>query len=319
MGNRQDNRKLSRKSAELWLGRTALLGIARLACVLSERAALRAGAAVGTLAYKMSSRYRKVAIKNLTQVFGEEWDNERIEHTALLMFQHMGMSLVEFLRFRVADPSRMDALVRVEGEEYAKAALAAGKGIIAVSAHYGNFELFGAAFARKGYPLSVIARDADDGPTNDFVNGIRERMGYRVFPRRNAARQSMAVLRRNEVLGVLPDQNDLDGVFLPFLGRLAATATGPAYMALRTGAAVIPAFIHREPDHTHVVKIHPPLSYEATGDLHADVKALTLSINQAIETAIREHPEQWLWLHNRWKLRPPEESPDASETAQVGS
>jgi KDO2-lipid IV(A) lauroyltransferase len=294
------------------------MGIARLASALPERSALKAGVRLGTLAHNTSARYRNVAIKNLTQVFGEEWDRDRIERTALLMFQHLGMSVIEFLRFRTMDPAHIDALVRVEGEEYAKAALAAGKGLVAISAHYGNFELFGAAFARKGYPLSVIARDADDGPTNDLINGIREHMGYRVFPRQNAARRSMAVLRHNEVLGVLPDQNDLDGVFLPFLGRLAATSTGPAYMALRTGATILPAFIHREPDNTHVVEIRPPIEYTPTGDIHADVKALSLKINQAIEVAIREHPEQWLWLHNRWKLRPPEESPVEPEGAQVG-
>lgn len=293
------------------------MGIARLACVLSERAALRTGARIGTLAFRLSSRYRNVAIKNLTQVFGEEWDEARIRQTALQMFQHMGMSLMEFLRFRKTDPARLDDLIRVEGEENAKAAMAAGKGVIAITAHYGNFELFGAAFARKGYPLSVIARDADDGPTNDFVNGLRERMGYRVFPRRNAARQSIAVLRRNEVLGILPDQNDLTGIFVPFLGRMAATATGPAYMALRTGATVVPAFIHREPDNTHVVRIHSLIPYAVTGDVHADVTALTLSINQAIEAAIREHPEQWLWLHNRWKTRPPEETELEQGSEQV--
>jgi KDO2-lipid IV(A) lauroyltransferase len=283
------------------------MGVSRLALALPEKTALRVGAGLGALWYRSSRRYRLVAVNNLRQVYGNEWDHARIEQTALDMFRHLGMNLIEFLRFSGTDLRRLDTLVSVEGEEYAREALSRGHGILAITAHYGNFELFGATFVRKGYPLSVIARDADDAPTNDFINGIRERMGYRVFSRRNAARQSIGVLRRNEVLGVLPDQNDTQGIFVPFFGRLAATASGPAYMAIRTGATVLPAFIHREPDGSHIVKIFPPIEYVVSDDLQADVKALTVQINKAVETAVKEHPEQWLWLHNRWKTRPPEE------------
>lgn len=298
---------MSRKAIELWLGRTALVGVARIVGVMPESAALRLGSGLGALSYNLSKRYRTVAISNLTQVFGAEWDERRIAATAKRAFQNVGMNLVEFLRFRNMDPSHLDEIVTVEGEENAREALFRGRGIVAVTAHYGNFELFGAAFARKGYPLSVIARDADDKGTTDLINSIREKMGYWVFPRRNAARKALGVLRKNGVLGVLPDQNDLDGIFVPFLGRLAATATGPAFMALHTGAAVVPAFIHRTANNKHVVRIFPAIEFTPTGDNDADIRALTIRINQALEVVIREHPEQWFWLHNRWKTRPPAE------------
>ena len=281
--------------------------LSRLARALPESWALKLGAGLGVVVFHALPRYHTVAVRNLTQVFGDEWDNERIERTARDVFRHIGMNLMEFLRFPGMRRERLGELVRVEGEEYAKAALERGKGILAITSHFGNFELFGATFVHKGYPLSVIARNADDEETNAIINGIREHMGYHVFPRHNAARQSIATLRRNEVLGVLPDQNDLEGIFVPFFGRLAATAIGPAYMALHTNATVLPAFIHREPDNTHVVRIYPPIEYTVTGDRKADIYNLTLAINQAIERAVREHPEQWFWLHNRWKKRPPEE------------
>jgi KDO2-lipid IV(A) lauroyltransferase len=297
-----------RKKIDQWIGRMAMKALSRMARAMPEAWALKLGAGVGVFVYHLLPRYRNVSIRNLTQVFGDEWTPERIERTARDVFRHIGMNLMEFLRFPSMRPEHLDEMVRVEGEEHAREALRRGKGVLAITSHYGNFELFGATFVHKGYPISVIARSADDEETNNLINGIRERMGYHVFPRKNAARQSIATLKRNEILGVLPDQNDVDGIFVPFFGRPAATAIGPAYMALHTGAAILPAFIHREPDNTHVVKIFPPLEYEPTGDRAADLYNLTLAINQAIERAIREHPEQWFWLHNRWKKRPPEEA-----------
>lgn len=273
---------------------------------------MRLGAGVGSLGFRLFPRYRHMAARNLRQVFGNEWDDARIHNTARDVFRHIGMNLMEFLRFPGMTGERIARIVRVEGEEHARAALERGKGILAVTSHYGNFELLAAAFAQEGYPLSVIARNADDRDTNALINGLREGMGYHVFPRDDAARRSIAALRRNEVLGVLPDQNDIGGIFVPFFGRAAATAIGPAIMALHTGATVLPAFIHREPDNTHVVKIYPPIPYEKTGNRDADVRRLTMDINAAIERAIREHPEQWFWLHNRWKTRPPGETEEAA-------
>lgn len=319
MASRQHSLPI-KKRIVLFLGRTAIKAISRVVLALPERFVLRVGALLGLGAFRLSRRYRTVAIANLTQVFGDEWTSERIEETARDMFRNLGMSVVEFIRLSQVDPDRLDDLIEVHGEENIEKAKASGKGIIAITAHYGNFELFGAAFVRKGYPLSVIARDADDEQTNAIINAIRERMGYHVFPRQNAARQSLAVLRRNEVLGVLPDQNDLNGIFVPFFGRLASTAIGPAFMALHTGATLLPAFIHRRADLRHEVTIYPPIEYTVTGDRDRDIYEVTLKINQAIETAIRAHPEQWFWLHNRWKRRPPEElSPIGQAPAAVST
>lgn len=296
-----------RKRIEMSLGRRALQVLSRIALVLPDSSALGVGRTLGSLAYYGSRRYRTVAINNLTVVFGDTWDQSRIASTAREMFRQIGMNLIEFLRFPGVDPSRLDDIIRIEGEEHVQEALRHGRGILAITSHYGNFELFGAAFVHRGYKLSVIARNADDEKTNDIINGIRERMGYKVFPRQQAAFRSVMALRRNEVLGVLPDQNDLDGIFVPFFGRLASTTRGPAVMAIRTGAVVLPAFIHREPDNTHVVTVYPPLEYEANDDPEQSIYNLTLAINRAIETAILKHPEQWFWLHNRWKQRPPED------------
>lgn len=312
----QQGKNLQQKKLEQRAGWVALKLLSRLARSLPEHLALRLGAGVGSLGYRMFPRYRRVAIQNLTQVFGQEWEMPRIRRTAREVFRHIGMNLMEFLRFPGMDAERLARMVHIEGEEFAREALEGGNGVLAITSHYGNFELFAAAMVQRGYPLSVIARNADDQATNDLINGLREGKGYHVLPRDNAARRSIAILRHNEVLGVLPDQNDISGIFVPFFGRLAATSVGPATMALRTGAAVLPAFIHRRADNTHVVKIYPALRYEKTGNREADVRHLTIAINNAIERAIREHPEQWFWLHNRWKTRPPEEA--AEPTLEYG-
>jgi len=302
------SKSAARKRLDQRLGRQALQALSALARVLPERTALRLGSALGSVCYRVFGRYRRVAVENLEQVFGDSWSESRIDTTARDTFRHIGMNLMEFLRFPGMSPDRFDRMVRFEGEEHLQEALKRGKGVLAITSHYGNFELFAAAIVHKGHKLSVIARNADDEVTNNLINDIRGRMGYQVFPRQNAALRSIKALRRNEIIGVLPDQNDLEGIFVPFFGRLAATAQGPAHMALRTGATVLPAFIHREPDNTHVMTIHPPLRYTDTGDRERDIYDLTLAINRAIENAILAHPEQWFWLHNRWKKRPPEEA-----------
>ncbi|HEY3265296.1 MAG TPA: lysophospholipid acyltransferase family protein [Armatimonadota bacterium] len=304
----QSHKPITRKSIELALGRAAIVAIARIALALPDRFALRLGASIGSAAYCLSRRYRTVAIANLTDVFGREWDQRRIHRTARDVFRHIAMNLIEFLRFRGMDPNRLEQMVTVEGEEHLRKALEQGKGVLAFSAHYGNFEMFGAAMVRKGYALSVIARDADDDATNDLINGIRARMGYRVFSRDGAARRSISTLRRNEILGLLPDQNDANGIFVPFFGRLACTAPGAAYLALHTGAAIIPTFIHRGADMRHYVHIYPPIEYTPTGHRDSDIYNITLRINETIEREIREHPDQWFWLHNRWKTRPSDEA-----------
>lgn len=297
------------------MGRRALQVLSRIARALPERSALRLGSALGALAFRLDGRYHHMAVENLTQVFGGEWPRGRIEGTAENMARHLGMSLMEFLRFPSLTPADFERLVTLEGEEHVHEALAKGRGVLAITSHFGNFEMFGAAIAQRGYNISVIARNADDEKTNAIINDIRRQMGYQVFPRERAALHSIKALRRNEIVGVLPDQNDLEGIFVPFFGRLAATARGPARMALRTGAEVIPAFIHRQPDNTHIVRIHPPIRYRITNDHEADTYALTLAINRAIERAILSQPDQWFWLHNRWKKRPPGEEAGAAPTA----
>jgi KDO2-lipid IV(A) lauroyltransferase len=294
-----------------------LLPLQGLARALPFPLVARMGTAVGELLFRAVPRYREVALRNMSRAF--EWDADRTEEVTRQAFRNLGKTLVEFLRLPTLSPNQVRRLCRVEGMEYLREGLAAGRGVLVISAHYGNWELFAARVVLDGIPLCVVARDANDAATNALVNGIREARGYRVIPRQSAPRGVLSALRRNEAVVILMDQNTIQGgEFVPFFGRAAATVTGPAVFALRTGAAVLPCFAVRQPDDTHVGRIDPPLLVEPTGDREADVLNLTARLTAAIEAQIRADPTQWFWIHDRWRHRPPEERTAPPMNAAAG-
>ncbi|MGV3722140.1 MAG: lysophospholipid acyltransferase family protein [Actinomycetota bacterium] len=264
------------------------------------------GRALGMAAFHGMKRYRLVARMNLARVYGDQWSEAEIERVARESFRHLGVTLIEFfLRQPRITGEEIDREVRFEGQEHYEAAFARGKGVILITAHYGNWELMGPRLHRAGYHVSAVSRTADDPGLEHMIESIRSRCGLQQIPRRMAARQGLAALRRNEILAILLDQNTAEGgVFVPFFGYPASTATGPAVFALKTGAALVPTFCIREADGTHRMKAWPPIYPTSTGDRAGDVLRLTAEITQSIEVQIRERPELWCWLHNRWKLQP---------------
>ena len=251
-------------------------------------------------------RYRTVALNNLRLAYGDQWDEERIQEVARESFRHLGITLVEFFlrqpRVRGVD---LEKEVRFVGQHHFEEAFRRGRGVIVVSAHYGNWEIMGPRLAHAGYIVTGVSRVADDPGLERMIEKIRARSGLHQIPRRRAARDGLAALRRNEILAILLDQNTAEGgVFVPFFGRPASTAMGPAVFALKTGAAIVPTFNVREADGTHTMRAWPPILPEPTGDRAADVLKLTAEVTRVIELQIRERPELWCWLHNRWKLQP---------------
>jgi Kdo2-lipid IVA lauroyltransferase/acyltransferase len=280
--------------------------LARISRALPPPMASRLGSALGDLLFWCVRRYREVARRNLAAAFG--WEAPRVEAVARQVFRNIGKTLIEFLRLPALSPVEMRRLCRLEGMEHLRAALAAGHGAMIITAHYGSWELLAARLVVEGFPLSVVARDADDGATNAFINRIRERCGYRVIPRQSAARGVLEALRRNEVVAILIDQNTIQGgLFVPFFGRTAATVTGPAVFALRTGAALLPGFSVRQPADGHVGRVYPPITPSRSENREADVLELTARLTALIETQVRADPTQWFWIHDRWRHRPPEE------------
>jgi KDO2-lipid IV(A) lauroyltransferase len=283
-----------------------LLPLQRTARLLPAPMAPRLGAAVGMLLYRGVPRYREVAQRNLAMAFG--WEAPQAKAVARQVFRNIGKTLVEFLRMPGISIHEIRRRCRLEGLDHLQAGLAAGRGVLLVTAHYGNWELLAKRLVAEGLPLSVVAREADHLATNALINGIRERSGYRVISRRHAPRGVLEALRRNEVVALLIDQNTVQGgEFVPFFGRLAATVTGPAVFALRTGAAVVPGFAVRQADDSHVGQLLPAVSLTGSGDRSADVRELTALLTKVIEAQIRADPSQWFWIHDRWRHRPPNE------------
>lgn len=278
------------------------------------------GRSLGIAAFHSMRRYRLVATGNLRKAYGGNWSEGEIDRVARDSFRHLGITLIEFfLRQPRMRPEEVERDVRFAGQEHFEEAFSRGNGIILVTAHYGNWELMGPRLVLAGYPVNAVSRTADDPGLEHMIESIRTRCGLRQIPRRQAARQGLAALRRNEILAILLDQNTLEGgVFVPFYGFPASTATGPAVFALKTGAAIVPTFCIREPDGTHTMKAWPPIYPSPTGNRAQDVLSLTAEITGAIERQIREQPEMWCWLHNRWKLQPSETGPELSNSAVPG-
>lgn len=259
------------------------------------------GGALGSIFYTVSARYRKVALKNLTAAYGHEKTDREIKQIAKQVFKHFARASLEFFYVLSLNPGQIDALIELEGCEHLDRALEEGRGCIIVTAHYGNWELLARKSVIAGYKVNVIARDSDDPGMTGIATRIRESAGYRVFDRDQPIVGAFRGLKNNEILGILPDQNASEGIFVDFFGRPASTAVGPAVLSLKSGAPLVPVFAHATANGTYKAVAYPRIQFEPTGDNDRDVRDLTALITQAIEQQIRRDPSQWLWLHDRWK------------------
>lgn len=287
-----------------WIGKYCLLVLAKVANLISVKSAHSLGALVGTLVWKISLR-RRIALSNLRQAFGQEMTDAQIKAIARAAYRNLGKSLMEFLKLPSLSEHEINRLITLQGTEHFGRALAQGKGVILLAAHFGNWELMGSKMALDGYPLHVIARDQDDEDLTILFARLREHGAMQVINRNQAVRQVLRCLKNNQVVGILADQNTAKGgIFVDFFGKLAATATGPAAFALRTGAPVVPAFCLRKPDDTHLGVIMPPMEITVSGDQEHDIRENTQRLTKLIEEQVRQHPDHWFWVHKRWKTRP---------------
>lgn len=267
--------------------------------VLPMGVAQKLGAALGWLAYLLAARYRRVALRNLQRAF-PDWTPAQVRATARRVFRNFGVGLAEFFKAPSLTREQIEQRLTVVGLEHLDAAFREGKGVLLITGHFGNWELMARYLCMRGYPIAVIARDADDKGTTELITTLRERSGYKVFPRGSAARAVLKALRANEAVGILPDQNAGD-VFVEFFGQKAGSVAGPAVFHLRTGAPLVPLFNVRLPGDFHRVEILPPMRFEPTGDAQADYQRVMQALHDVLESYVRRYPDQWLWLHDRWK------------------
>ncbi len=245
-------------------------------------------------------RRRRLAEENVAASFPEMTPAEvrRVVRRSVRSVSHTMMELFMLPRL---SPEGLAQLVETPDLGPVREAHASGCGLILITAHFGNWEFLAARVADEIAPMTVIARDASHAGTASLINQARESHHMRVIGRRDT-REMLRVLQGGGLLGMLPDQHAAEGgVRMDFLGRPAWTFTGPAVLAARSGARVFPQFCVREADGRLRIVLYPEIELVHTDDREADVVANTRLISGAIERAIREHPDNWLWLHNRWK------------------
>ncbi|MCI0403142.1 MAG: lysophospholipid acyltransferase family protein [Acidobacteria bacterium] len=277
------------------------------------RALARAlGAALARLIGLLHSRWVRVALINLEIAFPELADAERRRILARA-FRQWGWLLAEFARFPRHTPRTIEEVIAYDGLENYLEASARGRGVLYLTAHVGAWELSSFAHSLHGHPLAYVNRPLDNPLLDALVNRYRCGGGNRSIERSNAARPILEQLRGGGAVGILMDQNVLEGdanVFAPFFGRLASTTAGLARFALRTGAAVVPVFVlWDEKLGKYRLRFDPALELVRSGDDERDVVENTARFNQVIEDYVRRYPDQWLWIHRRWSTRPPGEPP----------
>jgi KDO2-lipid IV(A) lauroyltransferase len=259
--------------------------------------------------YWAHSRLRRVGQRNLELGFPELPAGER---TRILrgVYIHLGWQLVEFCRMTRYTRENTRGWMRTEGLEHYLAAQARGKGVLIVTGHLGAWELSSFYHSLMGYPMSMVIRPLDNRRLDDFVNGIRCMHGNHVIDKDDFGRGLLLAMHAGRTVGILMDTNMTppQGAFVKFFGLDACTGTGVAHIALKTGAAVLPGFALWEPaERQYVLRFGPELAFARTGNVQADILAATQECTRAIEEWIRRYPDQWLWIHRRWKTRPPGE------------
>jgi KDO2-lipid IV(A) lauroyltransferase len=276
--------------------------------VLPRRAMLALGGAVGAFAGRVDRRHTAIARDNLRRAYGDELSTGERERLMRACWRHFGRITFDALAFPRLTQEALGSILKVEGEAHAREALAEGRGMLVFSAHYGHWEAGAYAMGLLGIPFAVIARPLDNPALDRRLIALRGGSGNAVIPKRRAVRETMRALARGAGVAILIDQDaGADGVFVPYFGRLASTTPTLALLALRTEAPIVPVFARVEPDGTITVHIEPVVPTRPTGDRDADVLRLTAACTAIVERWTRRDPEQWLWLHRRWKTRPPDE------------
>ena len=260
------------------------------------------------LGFRLTIKQRTIAQESLEIAFGKE--KSVVERHKIIRdcFENLGRGMIELIYF-MEHPEMIKKQVSFEGKEYLDGALKAGRGVIAVSAHFGNFPLMLLRFAQEGYSTSAIIRPTRDQQIEKYFLQQRSKLGLKTIyshPRRECVETTLKVLRNNELLFIPLDQNfgSNGGVFVDFFGQKAATATGPVVFALRTKSHILPMFMIRQKDNSHKIIIEPALKLEEREDDKEMILLNTAKITNVIERYIRAYPQEWGWMHRRWKSRP---------------
>jgi KDO2-lipid IV(A) lauroyltransferase len=295
------------ESLEYALARTILSALG----VLPRPAAIAVGLTIGRLAYLLPGNLQRTGQRNLEIAFPAMPEPER-RRLLRGCFASLGRLLGEFSQLPSATPESLRKIIEYDevGLAHLREAEKNKRGVIFLTGHLGVWELHSFGWSALEYPLSFLVRPLDNARIEEMIEAVRTRFGNRAINKQSAARQSLRVLREGGTLGVLSDLNTQtrEGVFVPFFGKLACTTAGIAVLALKTNAVVIPTCaVWNKERKRYFFHGDPPVELVRTGDHDKDIEVNTANFAAAVERMVRLYPDQWLWIHKRWKTRPPGE------------
>ena len=283
-------------------------GLVGVLGAIPRRLSRGVGTSLGRLAFFTMKKLRRVGFQNLGLAFPglAEAEHRRILKSS---FEQLGRQLAEFCQMRHYSPKQISSFIHYDGLDRYEAAVSRGKGVFVLTGHLGAWELSSFFHSLMGFPMGMVIRRLDNLIADEQVNRIRCQHGNRVLHKDDFARGLLSEMRAGRTVGILMDTNMTppQGVFVPFFDRLACSASGLARVARKTGAAVLPGFLLEEPAGRYRLHFGEEIELTSTEDADADAMVNTARFTKVLEGYIRQYPEQWLWMHRRWKTRPPGE------------
>ena len=261
------------------------------------------GRVLGMLMYGIDVRHRRIVRRNLKFVY-PEWSTERVKRKSKHVFQNLGITILEICQMICFSRDDIIDKVKIRGEEHLLNAMHNDKGAILISAHLGNWEI-GLLYLvlHSNLPIISVVRRLRNNLVNRWIHRLRTRFGNRIIDKDDALPEMVRVLRQGKILGIMIDQGTKSslGVKITFFGKYVTATPAAALLAMRCKSPVIPIFCNRNDDGMLSINIEPPLILKKTDDLRTDLRTNTQIMTDAIEKAIRRYPEQWFWVHKRWR------------------
>jgi KDO2-lipid IV(A) lauroyltransferase len=287
-----------------WVGYATLSGFFALCRLLPPRGAHRLGRALGDLLYDVIRIRREVAFSNLRAAFPEKSEGER-ERIARACYRNFAMTAVDFAR--QTNRSSEDLLEEAEilGRQHLDTVASMGRGAILLTGHFGNWEWMGSLFPAMGFQTQAVVGEQRNRLVEELMDRVRRTRGLGILSAERDLRGLMEALRRGDVVAIAGDQDaGRDGVFIDFLGRPASTAVGPVRLARRFGVPILIGFAVRRPDGGLRLELQEPLVVPQDGDESEVILEYSRRWSAVLEEYVRRYPDQWFWMHRRWKTQP---------------
>ncbi|MCK5268609.1 MAG: lysophospholipid acyltransferase family protein [Spirochaetes bacterium] len=263
------------------------------------------GGCFGLFVYIISGSLRRTTINGLNTAYGQTMSVKEKKKLSRRVFKNVGKTIFEFIQFPKLTKEKMLKLVKFENIEAMDRALEKGRGVIGITGHIGNFEMLAASFALTGRPLHAIIRPLDNKLLDVHLNKNMEDKGVHPVPRGTALKLGLKALKKGAVLAFVMDQNAaMHGIFVPFFGKLASTVQGPAILASHYKSPVVFCYAVRNKNNTHTMVFHDEMELEQGKDKEETIYLNTKKFTKEIEKVIAKYPDQWWWLHPRWRKRP---------------